>query len=162
MIVVVFGLPGSGKSFFASRLALEIKGTYVNSDQLRMQLFKKRNYTEDEKKHVYDRMFELVLDALEKNTNLVVDATFYKKELREPYLSIDEKGKIYWIEVTATTNTIKQRLSRPRAFSEADYNVHKKVKTEWDHFTQDHLILESTDTNIEDMLTKAKSYLALV
>jgi predicted kinase len=46
MTVIVFGLPGSGKSYFATRLAELLNASYISSDQLRMQLYAKRTYTE--------------------------------------------------------------------------------------------------------------------
>ncbi|HUZ58418.1 MAG TPA: AAA family ATPase [Hanamia sp.] len=50
MIVIVFGLPGSDKSYFASRLAKMIHAGHVNSDKVRKEWFKERVYSEDEKK----------------------------------------------------------------------------------------------------------------
>jgi len=35
MIIIVFGLPGSGKSYFASKLAERINARYINSDVIR-------------------------------------------------------------------------------------------------------------------------------
>lgn len=162
MIVIVFGLPGSGKSFFASRLALEINGTYVNSDQVRIQLFKHRHYTEEEKEQVYDKMLEMAQEASTKNENMVIDATFYQEQLREPYLSFPIQNAVYFIEVQASDNLIRQRLAKPRAFSEADYKVYKKIKNEWESFRGNHLVLESTDVNIEEMIKKTKLYLNLI
>ena len=38
MVVIVFGLPGSGKSYFASRLAGIISADYINSDRVRREI----------------------------------------------------------------------------------------------------------------------------
>jgi predicted kinase len=56
---------------------------------------------------------------------------------------------------------INERLKKTRTDSEADFDVYKKVKNEWEPFNPDHLILQSTDNNIEEMLHKATSYLNL-
>ena len=42
-----------------------------------------------------------------------------------------------------------------RTDSQADFEVYKKIKNEWEPFDQDHLILQSTDDNIEEILHKA-------
>ena len=55
MIVIVFGLPGSGKSYFASRFAKVINAGYINSDMIRKEIFEKREYSDQEKKAVYDK-----------------------------------------------------------------------------------------------------------
>ncbi len=158
MVVIVFGLPGSGKSFLASRLALKLNAEYINSDQVRLRLFKKRKYTEEEKVLVYDTLLAKARSAIKNKSNLVIDATFYKQQLREPYLK-EMNNEVVFIEVTARKATIKKRLSHPRAFSEADYKVHKKIKKEWEPFEDKHLILESTDDNIGQLLDKAELHL---
>ena len=56
MVIIVCGLPGSGKSYFAERLAKKIDADYVNSDRLRKELFPSRTYSDREKATVYWRM----------------------------------------------------------------------------------------------------------
>jgi predicted kinase len=80
MIVIVFGLPGSGKSYFASRLAKAINARYVNSDKVRKENFEKRIYSDQEKKAVYDKMLEQMKESVKQKKNLVLDATFHKKD----------------------------------------------------------------------------------
>ena len=83
MIVIVFGLPGSGKSFFASRLAKIINADYLNSDRIRKEMFASRNYSEKEKAAVYSAMIEKTKVLANQKKNLVLDATFHKKETRD-------------------------------------------------------------------------------
>ncbi|MGZ8557438.1 MAG: AAA family ATPase [Chitinophagaceae bacterium] len=92
MIVIVFGLPGSGKSYFASRLAKMINAGYVNSDRLRKEMFKNRTYSSQEKAAVYNVMLEKMKEAMNQNMNIVLDATFHKNETRKPFLQ-EMKGK---------------------------------------------------------------------
>jgi predicted kinase len=49
MIVIVFGLPGSGKTHFASWFANLINAEYINSDRLRKQRTAPAKYPEKEK-----------------------------------------------------------------------------------------------------------------
>ena len=56
VLVIVFGLPGSGKSFFALQLAHMLKAKYINSDIVRMGALVKRTYSEKEKQVVYNNM----------------------------------------------------------------------------------------------------------
>jgi len=157
-IILVFGLPGSGKSFFASRLAIELKCAYVNSDQVRLRMFSERTYTEVEKEKVYAEMLSTAHKAHQEKNDLVIDATFYKQAFREPYLKIPNH---FFIEITAADQIIKERLARPRVFSEADYSVYQKIRNEWEPFHEYHLVMESTQTNINEMLSKAKQYLGV-
>jgi predicted kinase len=160
MIVIVFGLPGSGKSYFASRLAKLINAGYVNSDRLRKEMFKTRTYSEQEKAAVYHAMLEKMKEAIHQNRNLVVDATFHKSETRKPFIKETEgKENIFFIEVRADENIIRERLKKDRADSEADFEMYKFIKQHYEPLNIHHLLLESTDENIDDMLQKAAAYL---
>lgn len=44
MIVIVLGLPGSGKSYFAARFAELIHADHVNSDRVRKSMFIKEKW----------------------------------------------------------------------------------------------------------------------
>jgi predicted kinase len=162
MIVIVFGLPGSGKSYFASRLAKLINGGYVNSDQLRKEMFKNRTYSEQEKAAVYKAMLEKMKEAIQQNRNLVVDATFHKSKTRKPFIE-ETKGKesIFFIEVRADESIIRERLKKDRPDSEADFEVYKFIKQQYEPLNTEHLFLESTNENIDSMLQKAAAYLHL-
>jgi len=160
MIVIVFGLPGSGKSYFASRLASVIGADYINSDRVRKEMLAKRTYSNQEKKKVYDKMLITMKEDREQKRNVVLDATFHKKETRELFMKeMAEKGGIYFIEVTSTENVIKERLKNGRPDSEADFKVYQMISRESDPMTQPHLVLQSTNDNIDEMLQKACDYL---
>jgi len=158
MIVSVSGLPGSGKSFFAERLANILHADYVNSDRLRKELFPKRRYSDHEKGIVYQAMLKTVDQAVKNGRNLVLDATFHKKSTRELFKE-NTKENIRFIEVWADEPIIKKRLEKSRPYSEADYKIHQLIKQEWEPMEEDHLRLQSTNDNIDAMLQKAVIYL---
>jgi predicted kinase len=56
MIIIVMGLPGSGKSYFAQRLAITINADYISSDRVRKTMMSSRTYSTKEKLLVYDEM----------------------------------------------------------------------------------------------------------
>lgn len=161
MVIIVFGLPGSGKSYFASRLAKQLGAVYVNSDELRMKLLAERTYTDAEKLFVYDAMFESMTDAIQEKRAIVLDATFYKQSIRTKFeQAADAAGEqIIYIEVTASEELIKERVSRPRKVSEADYGVYLKLKEAAEPLVQDHLILQSTNSDVSPMIEKAIQYI---
>ena len=160
MIAIVYGLPGSGKSFFACRFAAKINAAYINSDRVRKKLFISRTYLIKEKLAVYNEMLAQMKEAVKQNKNLVLDATFYNSDIRKKFLD-EAKGamSICFIEVKAEESVIRKRLQEKRVDSEADFEVYKKVKNQWEPLHQDHLILQSTNDNINEMLYKAAHYL---
>jgi predicted kinase len=162
MIVIVFGLPGSGKSYFASRLAKRINAGYINSDRLRKEMFKYRTYSEGEKTAVYDAMLKKMKQAIFQNRNLVLDATFHKNENRKLFIEETEKREsILFIEIKADENIIKERLKEDRLYSEADLKVYEFIRQHYEPMNEDHLTLVSTNENIDNMLQEALDYLKL-
>lgn len=158
MIVIVFGLPGSGKSYFAERLAKRMNADYVNSDRLRKELFPIRTYSDREKNAVYTNMLIKMQKAIENKRNLVLDATFHKKGTRDFFIN-NAKDKIGFIEVWADETILKNRLKSNRLYSEADFEVHQLIKRQWEPLEAPHLVLESTNHNIDEMLAMAQEYL---
>ena len=160
MIIIVFGLPGSGKSYFASRLAKMIKAEYINSDRVRKEMFKIRTYSEREKAAVYNAMLEKMKEAVSQRRNLVLDATFHKNESRNMFTQeMKGKEKIFFIEVWADENIAGVRLKENRTYSEADFEIYKLIRQHWESLNERHLLLESTNENIDNMLQKAAEYL---
>lgn len=160
MIVVVFGLPGSGKSYFAYQLADKLKADYIGSDRLRRDLFAETIYSESEKLLVYSKMLMEMRAHIRQNRDLVCDATFYKNDIRKQFIDeAGEENEIIFIEIQAAEPVIRRRLAKKRADSDADFDVYQKIKEEWEPLQEEHLVLESTDNNINYMLNKAAAYL---
>lgn len=160
MIVMVCGLPGSGKSYFASRLARKINAEYVNSDKVRKEMFAERTYSDQEKGAVYNKMLALMKEAVQQNTNLVLDATFHRKDIRKIFIEkVEGKGKIIFIEVEADEDVIKERMKKERPYSEADFEVYKYIRQHNESLDEPHLILKSTNDSINEMLERAVKYL---
>lgn len=157
MVIIVFGLPGSGKSYFASRLALKLDALYVNSDELRLKLLPERTYSDAEKLLVYHAMLEAMSDAILKNKTIVLDATFYKQAIRKTFeqKAADYNERIIYIEVTAPENIIADRLKKPRTFSEADFAVYLKLKEIFEPLQNEHLVLISSNNDISSTLQRA-------
>ncbi|MCM4161582.1 ATP-binding protein [Antarcticibacterium flavum] len=158
MVILVIGLPGSGKSFFAERLAQKIGADYYNSDRLRKEIFFERTYSDSEKEKVYNALLKKMKEATNKGKDVVVDATFYKDKFRKLFTT-NGGERIAFIKVWANEKLTKDRIQKKRKFSEADFDVYKLLKRQWEPVKQPHLILESTNENIDAMLQKAEDYL---
>lgn len=109
---------------------------------------------------VYDAMLEKMKQAADQDKNVVLDATFHKDDTRELFVrAMKDKCEIYFIEITAKEELIRQRLQKERPDSEADFEVYKLIRGEWDPMNARHLTLQSTDENIDYLLQKAADYL---
>lgn len=161
MIIIVFGLPGSGKSYFSNRLARHLDAYYISSDILRKRIIRNPSYSEQEKILVYEDMQEAMFDHLHTRKHLVLDGTFYKAAIRNSFINEAEKlnKDILFIEVAADEALIKKRLQSARNDSDANFDTYKKIKHEFEPFEKEHLVLKSTNSNIEQMLARAVTYI---
>ncbi len=160
LIVMVLGLPGSGKSYFAERLAEKIEAMYLCSDRLRKELFRKRTYSKIEKEKVYRLMLQKMKRAIDQNKNVVLDATFHKNKTRQLFIdNMTKDARTFFIKVRADENIIRERLTKSRPYSEAGFEVYRLIQKEWEPLKQSHLTLDSTNENIDVMLQKATQFL---
>lgn len=160
-VIAVFGLPGSGKSFFAYHLADHLQAAYLNTDRIRNHLQKRGQYDPQDKQQVYHHLFAQMRQALRKDQKVVVDGTFYRHVLRQQLAAEagQEGGIIRWIEVRADPALIHERLQQPRSDSEADWTVYELVKAQFEPLDTPHLVLHSTNDNLEKMLQETLKYL---
>jgi|WetSurMetagenome_2_1015567.scaffolds.fasta_scaffold887787_1 predicted kinase len=161
MVIIVFGLPGSGKSYLASRLAKQLDAVYVNSDEVRLKMFSQRTYTDAEKGLVYEAMAVTMTEALSHKKPVILDATFYKTSLRNKFERVADtfREKIIYIEVTAPEKSIEERLKKTRKNSEATWDVYQKLKATFEPLLEEHLVLTSSDQNISTLLREAIHYI---
>lgn len=152
MIIVIFGLPGTGKSYLARHLSTMLHADYITSDAVRKELFQHPSYSEIEKEKVYAEMLKRIAES-EYRKEVVIDATLSDISIRKELINeIKNIAPVYFIEVTADEELIKHRLSAPRNDSDADFEVYKKLKKSWVPFEESHLVLNSTNDNLEEML----------
>jgi len=160
MIIIVMGLPGSGKSYFASRLAALLGADYINSDRVRTEIFSRASYSLKEKLMVYEEMLARAVRAVHEDRHVVLDATFYTNDVRTLFsTALQDLDKLSFIEVVADHRLIRERLRTEREDSDANYGVYMEIKEEWEPFSNPHLVLMSANDNIDNMLDEAVNYL---
>jgi len=162
MIILVSGLPGSGKSYFAEKLAARLGAFYLNSDQVRQTMQVSGKYSFKDKLLVYREMANQTRKLLNEKKTVVIDATFYRQLTRDLFFKLakDKSTPIRFIKVIADEALIRERLKKPRKFSEADFAVYEKVRDEFEEVSIPHLTLQSTNDNITLLLNKAIQYIS--
>jgi len=162
MLIMVCGLPGTGKSFISKELAKRLDAEYLNSDSMRMKILSKRTYSEEEKAKIYSMMAEEAGRFLKEGKNVIVDATFYLRKHRQMMRKVagKEGSSFFAIECTLAEDKIKQRLEKrktEKSESEADYEVYLKVKEIFEPLEQEHLAVDMSSA--EDALGKVLDYM---
>lgn len=161
VLVMVMGLPGSGKSYFAKGLAKEIGAVHLGTDDLRKEMGLMGNYHIDNKLSVYEEMLNRTREIEKSGKSLVLDGTFYLQKVREPFIFLANSlsWKLSIIHIIADEAVISKRLSKPREDSEADLKVYQKIKSEFEPIREPHLLIQSTDSSLQESLEKAVKYI---
>lgn len=163
ILILVIGLPGSGKSYFSERLALQLSAVHLQTDKVRKEMHLEGNYSDEDKLLVYKSTCDRAENLLKQGRAVIVDATFHREVYRELFFHMAAKLEIQvviiWVE--ADQDTAKSRLKTSRKYSEADYEVYLRIKGDFDPPLHPYLHLTSTNSNIEGMLHKAVNYIKI-
>lgn len=164
MLIIICGLPGSGKSSLARKLKAKLPAAYLNSDIVRKQIFKKPQYTPEEKKRVYDEIVNQAEKMLLKKKNVIVDATFYTRKYRQLMVSTarDAGSKYCIILCTLPEEMTKERLAKreksSRSVSDANYEIYLKLRERFEQIEGDYLEIDCS-LPIKEQVEKAGKYI---
>lgn len=160
-LVMVVGLPGTGKSTFSRALAERLGARHLNSDVIRTELGLRGQYSPEDKARVYQKLQEQTEALLDAGATVIVDATLYREDLRQPYTRLAQQlaRPILWIELQTGEDTIKERVSEQRPYSEADLAVYRKIKARYEPLKAHHLILETDVIPLETLVTVGEKFI---
>jgi predicted kinase len=160
MLILIFGLPGTGKTTLARAYAAKSGALHISSDQLRRELDLMGRYNPEDKAKVYATLLERTKAALLEGKTVVLDSTLYKKKIREPFQELAKECNVtlHWIEVRCAEDVLRERIKKPRLDSEADFAAYEKVRDEAELFEEPHLVLRSDSLSLEQMVDSAITY----
>jgi len=149
LLIVVFGLPATGKTFLARELASQLGFLHLNTDNTRKKILSRPGYTDKEKDLVYAKMFEFVSDYLKRGRDVVIDGTFYKDKLRKKLKKLAKEANTnpVFVEMTAPEEVVRGRTSERKkrpSESDADFRVYKKIEKDFEPLKESHLVIDST------------------
>ncbi len=145
-VVLVGGLPGTGKSTVAAGLAKGAGYHWIRADVVRKELaglsasedaaapFGKGIYTEEWTERTYARCVELAREALLEGDRVVVDATFRSESRRSPFEALASELRtplrllICESPPAITRERIRARVGGP---SDAGVAVYDRAASEW-------------------------------
>ena len=151
-LVVVSGLPGTGKSHFCRRLAEKLELVILESDSLRKLLFPSPTYGKEESARLFRTLHGLLEELLRKGVSVALDATNLEEHNREQLYHIaDQAGaRLVIVRMEAPPEVVEQRLQRRAKkedqadHSEADWNVYTKMKPTADRIGRNHFAVDSS------------------
>ena len=149
-LVLVAGLPGTGKSGFARELKLRTGAAVLESDALRRLLFERPTYSWMESRRVFAALHAAVERLLDGAISCIVDATNVAQAYRQPLYDIAEKrgAKLIIVEVTAPEEVVTGRLSERAAalerMSDADVAVYERMRPKWEPIGREHHVVDTS------------------
>ncbi|MEL6923888.1 MAG: AAA family ATPase [Bacteroidota bacterium] len=163
MLILVSGLPASGKSYFAAALQKTIDARYLSSDIVRSEMNLRGRYDPAIKELVYTEMLVRAGRSLVDGQRVIVDGTFSRAADRQRFYELAERWQrpFFVIVIKAAEETIAQRMTKKRAYSEADFEVYLKIREQYEPIGRHHLILWSDGQTLDEMLTQALDYLCI-
>lgn len=161
MLILIAGLPGTGKTTFAKALARSIDAVHLNSDVIRAGLDYQGIYSLEAKKAVYREMLRQTGLHLLAGRSVIVDATFYKQMLRMPFVRLAARYgvRVKWIEMRASERIVEQRMSQRRDFSEADLEVYLVIRDNFEPLRKGHLVLQTEEMDQTDLIQRAVAFI---
>jgi predicted kinase len=154
VLVVMSGLPGSGKSYLSERLAAQLPAVIIESDRVRKALFLQPTYTAEESAMVHHTCQELMRRLLRKGVRVIFDATNLVEFQRELLYSLAERSgaRLLTVRTVAPEAIIKERLEQRKAkggsASDADWQVYRRMSQNEQNIRRTHLCMDtSQDTD---------------
>ena len=162
-LVVLCGLPGTGKSHFAAALGQRVDLAVLNSDRIRKVLVGEPRYSRGEHRRVFAAAHLLLEELLAGGYRVVFDATNLTEWARQPLYDIAERvgAPVIVLEFTAPEVVVRQRLERRAAgdaagggyadYSDADWRIYCRMREGGDPIGRPYLPVDSTG-DIEPIL----------
>jgi predicted kinase len=145
-LVLLSGLPGSGKTTFARAFFQHVPCVVVESDAIRRSLARKPTYSRQESARVFDRVEAQTAKALKDGRVALVDATNLSAADRERFVHLAERERVPFIPVriVAPESVILGRLSKPRTgHSQADGAIYERMKDRPELFSHPAVVVDS-------------------
>ncbi len=151
-LVVLSGLPGTGKSHFARRLTQCLPLVGVGSDRVRKALIPKPEYTSMEHLRVCPASPRVIEELREQGWTVVFDATNLTEGFRRPLLDLARRqGRpAHIILFTAPLRVIRRRLQDRAAgigtdgLSDADWSIFSRLRPGQEPITDAHWMVDSS------------------
>jgi predicted kinase len=161
VLVMLCGLPGTGKSTLAGRLADQLPAVIVESDRVRQILFTPPTYTPEESQRIHKVCHILIGWYLHHYYHVVYDATnLYEHHRQSAYrLAARNGARLVVAEITASDEVIRERLAprghkdaraRPSEdYSDADWQVYIHMRRRAEPIQHEHISVDTSDCDVE-------------
>ena len=152
-LVILCGLPGTGKSHFARELLVRAPFVWLSSDRTRKLLVARPQYSRREHRRVFAAMHVLTRGYLLDGYSVVFDATNLNENVRAPlYAMADDAGvEPLIIRFTAHPKLVRERMADRAAGiadagqSDAGWDVYSRMAVADAPVPRPHLLVQGPE-----------------
>ncbi|MGD0114988.1 MAG: ATP-binding protein [Dehalococcoidia bacterium] len=149
-LVVISGLPGTGKSQFARELQRSTSAVVLESDALRRLLVEKPSYSWQESRRLFAVIHAVAERLLCKGIPVILDATNLAEAYRRTLYEIAARcgARLLVVEVTAPAEVARTRLAERAAAggsaSDADVGVYERMLPAREEIRREHFVVDTS------------------
>ncbi len=125
LLIILYGFPGSGKTFFSRQFATEINAATVNADQLRYEFFEEPLYNKEEDGVVDHLSLFMVSQFLQSGMSVIYDASALRLSQRRVLKDIATRSKaevlVVWLQIDIES-AFSRVVKRDRRKADDKYN----------------------------------------
>jgi aminoglycoside phosphotransferase family enzyme/predicted kinase len=151
MLVILAGLPGTGKTTVAAALGRELGATVLSSDRIRAERAGSPGYSPAAKGGVYEQMFARAGRLLGAGRSVILDATFYLGRLRRAGAAVARRARrpVFVIEVVSPEPVVRERMARrllsARSPRPAGFEVYRFISRSFEPVRGRHFTVDTAD-----------------
>ena len=152
LLIIISGLPGTGKSYFSRKLAERLPSVIVESDALRKGLFTSPSYSAEESRRLFSICHRLIEELLSDGISVILDATNLVERHRERlyHIAYRLQTKVVPVQIEAPEELVRQRLKgrlkrvNPEDLSDADWAVYQQMKRRVEHISRNYFAVDTS------------------
>ncbi|MEI6751344.1 MAG: ATP-binding protein [Candidatus Saccharibacteria bacterium] len=141
-LIILYGFPGAGKTFFGRQLATDIHAAHLQADRIRYELFEDPDNSKNENSIVSNLTDYMAEEFLNAGNSVIYDSTAMRtaqrRDLKQKIIKTKAQTLIVWIQIDVES-----------AFTRVASRDRRKVD---DKFTTD-----MDRTSFDDQLTKMQN-----
>lgn len=154
-LIIVGGLPGTGKSTIAGTLAARLGASYLNSDVVRKELagleqgksgsapFRGGIYTATMTELTYDELLTQAAISLRAGRSMVLDATFSRQKWRRQASALARRLKavMVTVECHCPARVVQARMEERQkrgGVSDAGWEIYKALRRQYEPYNEPH------------------------
>lgn len=103
LLILLYGMPGSGKTFVARQVTSQLNAAHIQADRIRAELFENPTYSKDENHIVNSLMTYMAGEFLSAGMSVIFDANVMRlsqrRALRNLALKLDAETVLLWLQI---------------------------------------------------------------